>query len=179
MSLNTAGRWRFRQYSPLLFSSTSFHLLLSFLLSSPFSNRQRHVFFIFHLRCLLCPWQRRKASRLHSGSSCRWRTSILTPAPLFFFLSSPISDSISFQYDPLVQPALLCHEIVSSAASQQTIASARHNSARILSGNDDRILVIVGPCSIHSPEQAIDYAKLLKSKMPEWGNLLIVMRAYL
>jgi len=73
----------------------------------------------------------------------------------------------------------LCHEIVSSAASQQTIASARRNSARILAGNDDRLVVIVGPCSIHSPEQAIDYAKLLKSKIPEWGNLLIIMRAYL
>jgi 3-deoxy-7-phosphoheptulonate synthase len=48
-----------------------------------------------------------------------------------------------------------------------------------LAGNDDRVLVIVGPCSIHSPEQAIDYAKLLKSKIPEWSNLLIVMRAYL
>ena len=95
-------------------------------------------------------------------------------SPRFF-----TSDSIFFQYDPLVQPALLRHEIVSSPASQQTIASARYNSARILAGNDDRILVIVGPCSIHSPEQAIAYAKLLASKIPEWGNLQIVMRAYL
>jgi 3-deoxy-7-phosphoheptulonate synthase len=69
--------------------------------------------------------------------------------------------------------------VVSSPVSEQTIATARYNAARILAGNDDRILVIVGPCSIHSPEQAIDYAKLLKSKIPEWGNLLIIMRAYL
>lgn len=83
------------------------------------------------------------------------------------------------KYDPLVQPALLRHEIVSSASSQKTIASARYNAARILAGHDDRVLVVVGPCSIHSPEQAIEYAKLLKSKLVELPNLLIIMRAYL
>jgi 3-deoxy-7-phosphoheptulonate synthase len=81
-------------------------------------------------------------------------------------------------YDPLVQPALLRHEIVSSPASQHTIAAARYNSARILAGLDDRLVVIVGPCSIHSTEQALQYARLLKEKIPEWGNLLIIMRAY-
>ena len=86
---------------------------------------------------------------------------------------------IFHQYDPLVQPALLRHEITPTNASQLTIASARYNSARTLAGQDDRVLVIVGPCSIHSPEQAIEYAKLLKAKIPTWGNLLIVMRAYL
>jgi len=83
-----------------------------------------------------------------------------------------------FKYDPLVQPALLRHEIVSSASSQKTIASARYNAARILAGHDDRVLVVVGPCSIHSPEQAMEYAKLLKSKLSDWPNLLIIMRAY-
>jgi len=74
---------------------------------------------------------------------------------------------------------LLRHEIQPTPASQLTIASARYNAARILAGQDDRILVIVGPCSIHSAEQAIEYANLLKSKIPSWDNLLIVMRAYL
>ncbi|KAK7441737.1 hypothetical protein VKT23_016400 [Stygiomarasmius scandens] len=82
-------------------------------------------------------------------------------------------------YDPLVQPALLRHEIVSTTNSHRTIASARYSAAKILSGHDDRILVIVGPCSIHSPEQAIEYAQLLKEKIPTWQNLLIIMRAYL
>jgi len=81
-------------------------------------------------------------------------------------------------YDPLVQPALLRHEITPTEASRHTIASARYNSARVLAGQDERVLVIVGPCSIHSPEQAIEYAKLLKTKIPTWKNLLIVMRAY-
>ncbi|THV00606.1 3-deoxy-7-phosphoheptulonate synthase [Dendrothele bispora CBS 962.96] len=81
-------------------------------------------------------------------------------------------------YDPLIQPALLRHEIVSSPQSHRTIASARFSASQILAGSDDRVLVIVGPCSIHSPSQAIEYAKLLKAKIPSWDNLLIVMRAY-
>ena len=83
------------------------------------------------------------------------------------------------QYDPLVQPALLRHEIVSTEESQRTIAIARFGAARILAGHDDRLVVVVGPCSIHSTEQALEYARLLKEKIPTWGNLLIIMRAYL
>jgi hypothetical protein len=83
------------------------------------------------------------------------------------------------QYDPLVQPALLRHEITSTANSQRTIASARYAAAQILAGRDDRVLVIVGPCSIHSTSQAVEYAQLLKSIIPECNNLLIIMRAYL
>ncbi|KAJ6596765.1 3-deoxy-7-phosphoheptulonate synthase [Mycena sp. CBHHK59/15] len=89
-----------------------------------------------------------------------------------------IQDRRVIGYDPLVQPALLRHEIVSTANAQKTIASARYNAARIVAGHDDRVLVIVGPCSIHSPEQALEYANLLKSKIPAWSNLLIIMRAY-
>jgi 3-deoxy-7-phosphoheptulonate synthase len=78
-----------------------------------------------------------------------------------------------------VQPALLRHEILSSASSQKTIASARFAAARIVARQDDRVIVVVGPCSIHSRDQALEYASLLKSKIPSWGNLLIIMRAYL
>lgn len=81
-------------------------------------------------------------------------------------------------YDPLVQPALLRHEIVATVNSKKTIAFARYHAARILNGEDDRVLVIVGPCSIHSPNQALEYARLLKSKIPDWQNLLIIMRSY-
>jgi 3-deoxy-7-phosphoheptulonate synthase len=89
-----------------------------------------------------------------------------------------IQDRRVIGYDPLVQPALLRHEIVSTANSQRTIASARFNAARILAGHDDRLLVVVGPCSIHSVEQALEYANLLRSKLSSWPNLLVIMRAY-
>lgn len=91
----------------------------------------------------------------------------------------PIFSGSSLQYDPLVQPALLRHEIVATSNSRKTIASARYHAARILAGQDDRLLVIVGPCSIHSPDQALEYAHLLKSKLQSWPNLLIIMRSYL
>lgn len=94
-------------------------------------------------------------------------------------LKHKLNDDLVLQYDPLVQPALLRHEITSTAQSQATIAAARFTAARILAGQDDRIIVVVGPCSIHSAEQAIEYATLLRAKMPSWPNLHIVMRAYL
>ncbi|KAI6013201.1 hypothetical protein PISMIDRAFT_100572 [Pisolithus microcarpus 441] len=89
-----------------------------------------------------------------------------------------IQDRRVIGYDPLVQPALLLHEITPSEVSRITIASARYQAARILAGQDDRVLVVVGPCSIHSPEQAVEYAQLLRDKIPTWENLLIIMRAY-
>lgn len=91
----------------------------------------------------------------------------------------PLEPFPHVQYDPLIQPALIRHEITSTPEAQSTIARARWTASRINAGEDDRLLVIVGPCSIHSPEQAIEYAKLLKEDMPAWDGLHIVMRAYL
>lgn len=93
-------------------------------------------------------------------------------------LQQYIQDKRVIGYDPLVQPALLRHEVQPTTSSLVTIAASRYNAARIVAGQDDRVLVIVGPCSIHCAEQAIEYAKLLKSKISSWDNLLIVMRAY-
>lgn len=93
-------------------------------------------------------------------------------------LQKYINDRRVLGYEPLIQPALLKHEITSSPESQATVARGRHGAASIISGMDDRILVIVGPCSIHDTAQALEYAKLLKSKIPEWDGLHIIMRAY-
>ena len=87
--------------------------------------------------------------------------------------------NLNVQYDPLVQPALLRDEIRATPQSQATVAAARFSAARIIAGQDDRVLVIVGPCSIHSPQQALDYARLLKEKLSSWPNLHIIMRSYL
>lgn len=65
----------------------------------------------------------------------------------------------------------------------KTIAAARRTASQIVRGTDplDRLLVVVGPCSIHDPEQAIEYAKLLRAQVQEgrWPGLEIVMRVYL
>ena len=61
----------------------------------------------------------------------------------------------------------------------QTVALARESIHNILSGKDDRLLVIIGPCSIHDTEAAIEYAKRLELLREELqDDLLIVMRVY-
>ncbi|KAI5119346.1 hypothetical protein M0805_004023 [Coniferiporia weirii] len=90
-----------------------------------------------------------------------------------------ITDRRVIGYDPLIQPALIRHEITYSQNAQTAIARARWAASRIIAGEDDRLIVVVGPCSIHSPEQAIEYAKMLKEDIPSWDGLLIIMRSYL
>lgn len=94
-------------------------------------------------------------------------------------LQKYIDDRRVVGYEPLVQPALLKHEIPTSPETQRTVARGRLGAANIIAGKDDRVLVIVGPCSIHDAKQAIKYAELLKSKIDEWDGLCVIMRAYL
>jgi 3-deoxy-7-phosphoheptulonate synthase len=59
------------------------------------------------------------------------------------------------------------------------IGAARESVTAILDGRDDRLLVIVGPCSIHDPAAGLEYARLLKAAVPALNDdLLIVMRTY-
>jgi len=82
--------------------------------------------------------------------------------------------------DPLIPPSLLQHELPASAASQTTVLKGRKDSIEVLSGASDKLLVIVGPCSIHDPETAVEYAQRLLALTPELENeLVIIMRAYL
>lgn len=83
-------------------------------------------------------------------------------------------------FEPLISPSLLLHEIPVPKESQATIARARGQSSAIINGQDDRLLVVVGPCSIHDVDQAKEYAKLLKAGIDErWSEgLVVVMRAY-
>ena len=62
----------------------------------------------------------------------------------------------------------------------KTVLTTRRAIQDILSERDDRLLVMVGPCSIHDPETAVEYAGRLKPLAAELNkDLLIVMRAYL
>ena len=62
----------------------------------------------------------------------------------------------------------------------RTVLYARRAIQNILAGEDDRLLVMVGPCSIHDPVAAVEYARGLKILSDELNkDLLIVMRAYL
>jgi len=83
-------------------------------------------------------------------------------------------------YDPLVSPALLQVQIPATPECLATAQRGRRESIEIISGRDDRVLVIVGPCSIHDLDAAQEYALKLKKLEEELkGDLLIVMRAYL
>lgn len=83
-------------------------------------------------------------------------------------------------YDPLISPLVLTNEIRASKKALDVVLKGRYESAQILKGNDDRCLVIVGPCSIHDTDAALEYAARLKKLAIELEeDLVIVMRAYL
>ena len=76
-------------------------------------------------------------------------------------------------------PAQVQAELPLSEAAAQTTVQARKEVQEILHGRDDRLLVIVGPCSIHDPEAALDYAHKLKALRDTLSKqLLLVMRVY-
>ncbi len=61
----------------------------------------------------------------------------------------------------------------------ENIKNTRSSIKNILSGNDNRLIVIVGPCSIHDPLSALEYAKYLSEKIKDYRDeLLIIMRVY-
>jgi 3-deoxy-7-phosphoheptulonate synthase len=79
----------------------------------------------------------------------------------------------------VIQPALLMSEIPLTPLVKKTVLEGREQAAKILTGFDDRLLVVVGPCSIHDPTAAFEYAQQLKRISTKLGkDLLIVMRTY-
>ncbi len=80
---------------------------------------------------------------------------------------------------PLIPPAILMEEIPLEDAASATVASARQAIAAILADEDDRLVVITGPCSIHNVEAAQRYAALLAEAAGRLADdLLLVMRVY-
>ncbi|EPF17765.1 Phospho-2-dehydro-3-deoxyheptonate aldolase, Phe-sensitive [Cedecea davisae] len=81
--------------------------------------------------------------------------------------------------DSLVTPAELTERFPVSAEVAQHVTAARRRIEKILTGEDKRLLVIVGPCSIHDLDAAMDYARQLKTlRDKHQGSLEIVMRTY-
>ncbi len=82
--------------------------------------------------------------------------------------------------DPLIPPALLISEVPITDPALRTVIGGRRHAADIIMGRNDRLVVIVGPCSIHDPAAALEYAGRLKQLADKLsGDLLIIMRAYL
>ncbi|RLT14966.1 MAG: 3-deoxy-7-phosphoheptulonate synthase [Planctomycetota bacterium] len=81
--------------------------------------------------------------------------------------------------EPLVPPARLAALLPIDTAATDTIVAGRQAVERVLSGDDPRLLVVIGPCSIHDPDAARDYAaKLLELSHKVADRLLVVMRVY-
>jgi len=80
---------------------------------------------------------------------------------------------------PLVSPAIVLDEAPVTATVEALVEATRERIADVLHGRDDRVVVVVGPCSIHDHDQAIEYARRLKDAAYELGDALItVMRVY-
>jgi len=80
---------------------------------------------------------------------------------------------------PLIPPAILMEEVHPGEKAIGRIAEARGQISDIVHGKDDRLLLVVGPCSVHDPKAALDYAKQLKPLRDQYtDDLCIVMRTY-
>ena len=79
----------------------------------------------------------------------------------------------------LLSPTQLHDDIPATVRATQTVSTARQTLADILSGRDPRLFVVVGPCSIHDTQAAMDYAQRLKALSDELSDqLFLVMRVY-
>ena len=80
---------------------------------------------------------------------------------------------------PLIPPAILMEELAVSEAGQERVAQARRAAADILHHRDDRLIVVVGPCSIHDTAAGLEYASRLQPLAERLSDdLLVIMRTY-
>ncbi|MDG1855112.1 MAG: 3-deoxy-7-phosphoheptulonate synthase [Verrucomicrobiales bacterium] len=93
--------------------------------------------------------------------------------------TSRVSDLNVDSNVPLPAPALLCHEIRRTEEQAQFVAKSREQIKEIIFGEDPRLLVILGPCSIHCLESGKEYADKLSNLADKVSDkLLLVMRVY-
>ena len=92
---------------------------------------------------------------------------------------APIDNINVIAQEPLPTPAEIKARLPLSDKARETVEAGRKTVEAILEGKDPRLLVVIGPCSVHDTEAAIDYAKRLKVLHDELGDsLYIVMRVY-
>ncbi|MFC0454252.1 3-deoxy-7-phosphoheptulonate synthase [Rhodococcus jostii] len=93
--------------------------------------------------------------------------------------SDRLDDQRTVSISPLVAPSVVRAEHAPDDVASATVRSGRADTVNVLNGDDDRLLVVVGPCSVHDPAAAMDYARRLAAKAEELrDDLHIVMRVY-
>ena len=81
--------------------------------------------------------------------------------------------------NPLISPAVLAYYLPVTDQASELVASTRTQAEAIVRGKDDRLLAVVGPCSIHDPDEAMEYAARLQQQATRLqDDLLIIMRVY-
>lgn len=95
-------------------------------------------------------------------------------------VSRPTTDDLRIAgIDPLISPAVLSYYLPITNVAADLVANARQQSEAIFRGEDDRLLVVIGPCSIHDPSAAVEYGTRLKPLIDRYADdLQIVMRVY-
>jgi len=95
-------------------------------------------------------------------------------------MSNPPTDDLRIKaINPLISPAVLNYYLPISQTAAELVSDTRRQAKDILHGKDDRLMVVIGPCSIHDPEAAIEYGEKLKPLIEKHSeDLLIVMRVY-
>lgn len=103
-------------------------------------------------------------------------------ATYFTYQKSAVHPSYGLErttYQPIVSPQALTIDVPFSELSSATVNRARNECIEVINERDDRLIVVVGPCSIHDSIAAFDYAQsLYQLKLKYLNDLVIVMRAY-
>ncbi|KAH0177379.1 Phe-inhibited DAHP synthase AroG, partial [Aureobasidium melanogenum] len=106
----------------------------------------------------------------------------------FFMENASVGDRSSSEnwrirgMTPLTAPDLLQHEIRQSQKSKDTVLKGRNEASDVVQGKDERnrLMVVIGPCSLHDPKAALEYCDRLSVLKEKYENeLVIIMRAYL
>ncbi|WP_293605565.1 3-deoxy-7-phosphoheptulonate synthase [Polaromonas sp. UBA4122] len=106
-------------------------------------------------------------------------THVQPATPLSTHDTTRIDDTRIGAVRPLITPALLEEWLPVPKATLALVEHSRAAISRVLHGGDDRLIVVVGPCSIHDHDQAMEYARQLKVQADALADeLLVVMRVY-
>jgi 3-deoxy-7-phosphoheptulonate synthase len=94
-------------------------------------------------------------------------------------LASGVRDRRIERVSPLTTPKSLIEALPLETAAAAVVVKGRADTHAILQGTDDRLLVVVGPCSVHDADAALEYAGLLSAKATELSaDLCVAMRVY-
>ncbi|HEY3498376.1 MAG TPA: 3-deoxy-7-phosphoheptulonate synthase [Polyangiaceae bacterium] len=94
-------------------------------------------------------------------------------------MKTAVDDTRIENLRPLLPPAILMEELPLDQAQNELVASARAEIGEILAGKSDRLCVVVGPCSVHDTQAALDYARRLKVAAERHkSDLFVAMRTY-